>query len=491
MALEIKQSLRLDQRLVMTPQLQQAIKLLQLNRLELAEVLQQEMMENPMLEESQEGPEEAKAEAQAEGGDGDPPEKERDKPEEIKGEGEGSEEFDWESYVQSAPPPAPSQAVASGDELPAPETNYVRQTTLQDHLRWQLQMSKLPEDEELIGEQIIGNIDDDGYLTTPLEEIAAKVQEDVELVEGILKRIQQFDPIGVGARDLRECLLLQCKQITESRVVRGIIENHLKDLERKNYQVVARSLGVPLDRVIHAVKIISRMEPKPGRPFYDTSAQYIIPDIYVLRQEIKDGQGNITAVAYPIILNEDGLPKLRISHFYQRMLRQGAANPQAKEYINERLRSAIWLIRSIHQRQRTIYKVTESIIKLQREFLEKGISCLRPMVLKDVAADIGMHESTVSRVTSNKYVHTPQGVFELKYFFNSSIQKCDGDTLASESVKQQIRALVGKEDPRRPYSDQEIVEMLKNNGIDIARRTVAKYREAMAILPSSKRKRFF
>ncbi len=480
MALEIKQTLRLSQQLVMTPQLQQAIKLLQLNRLELAEVLRQEMLENPLLEDVQEQPE-----------DGQVVERESDKTEEVKGEGEGTDEFDWESYVQSPPPTVPSNRGNVDPDLPSAEATYSRKMTLHDHLRWQLRMTKLPEDEEMIGEVIIGNIDDDGYLKTSCEEIAKEVGEDPELVEGILKRIQRFDPPGVGARDLRECLLLQCDQLGKSKLVRDIIDRHIPELEKRNYQAIAKSLKVSLNRVVEAVKEISAMEPKPGRPFYSDDAHYIIPDIYILRNEIRDENGELIRVEYPIVLNEDGLPKLRISRFYQRVLRQAGTGEKAKEYIQDRLRSAVWLIRSIHQRQRTIYKVTESIVKFQREFLEKGIEALRPMVLKDVADDIGMHESTVSRVTSNKYVHTPQGVFELKFFFNSSIRGTDGDNVASESVKQKIKDIVAREDPKRPYSDQEIVDILHSAGIKIARRTVAKYREALGILPSNKRKRLF
>jgi RNA polymerase sigma-54 factor len=256
----------------------------------------------------------------------------------------------------------------------------------------------------------------------------------------------------------------------------------MPELEKRNFPGIAKALKLPVEKIVEAARMIADLEPKPGRPFYDESGQYITPDIYVYKvgEEFTIGQ------------NEDGLPKLRISDFYQKVLRGNHTTKLTKEYVNEKLRSALWLIRSIHQRQRTIYRVTESIIKYQKEFLLKGITFLRPMVLKDVADDISMHESTVSRVTTNKYIHTPQGIFELKYFFNSGIKRVEGSTsVASESVKEKIRALITIEDARKPLSDQEIVEMLRQSNIDIARRTVAKYREMMGVLSSSKRKKIF
>jgi RNA polymerase sigma-54 factor len=476
MALEIKQTLKLSQQLVMTPQLQQAIKLLQLNRLELSEHVTQEMLENPILEENPEFVEEEidKVEQKKE-------KAEDDKTKEIKGEGEGVEEFNWENYIQPYSPPFYRQESSQDQELPSFEANLTKKTTLFEHLKWQLALSKLNEQEETIGMFIIGNIDEDGYLKLPLEEVAQKANAELELVEKILKKIQEFDPIGVAARDLTECLCIQAKQARDPETIRKVIKNHLKDLERKNYAVISRGMGISQERVQSLVKIISSMEPKPGRPFYDESAQYISPDIYIYKV------GN----EFIIVLNEDGLPKLKISNFYQNALKRGSTSSQEKEYINDKLRSAIWLIRSIHQRQRTIFKVTESIIKFQRDFLDKGIGNLKPMVLRDVAEDIGMHESTVSRVTTNKYVHTPQGIYELKFFFNSSIKRTQGTDIASESVKEKIKVIVGSEEPKKPYSDQEIVELLRRDNIEIARRTITKYREILGILPSSKRKRYF
>jgi RNA polymerase sigma-54 factor len=260
----------------------------------------------------------------------------------------------------------------------------------------------------------------------------------------------------------------------------AIIERHLKHLESKNYAVIAKDLKISIEEVVKAVKVISRLEPKPGRAYSGEEPQYITPDVYVHKMGDK----------YVTVLNDDGLSKLRISGMYRAALKNGKAG-EAKEYIQEKLRSAVWLIRSIHQRQRTIYKVTESIVKFQRDFLDKGIAHLKPLILRDVAEDIGMHESTVSRVTTNKYVHTPQGIYELKFFFNSAINRTGGDEIASEAVKSHIKQIVAAEDARHPHSDQRIVEILKGQGIEIARRTVAKYREVLGILPSSKRKKYF
>jgi RNA polymerase sigma-54 factor len=327
---------------------------------------------------------------------------------------------------------------------------------------------------------LIGNLNEDGLLQAGLEEIAAKSGLSLEEAEGVLSKVQAFDPPGVAARDLRECLLIQARQFyAEDVMVRKIIEDHLPQLAKKNYQALAKDLGVPLEEVGRAARLIAELDPKPGRYYSDETIPYITPDVYVYK--IGD--------EYVVVLNEDGLPKLRINPYYRDILRE---RPQAaggaKEYINDKIRSALWLIKSIHQRQRTVYRVTKSIVKFQREFLDKGVAFLKPMVLKDVALDVEMHESTISRVTSNKYVHTPQGIFELKYFFNSSINTARGENIASESVKEKIRQILSKEDPQKPYSDQELVEILKKQDILIARRTVTKYREMLGVLPSTRRK---
>jgi RNA polymerase sigma-54 factor len=502
MSLELKQNLRLSQQLVMTPQLQQAIKLLQLSRMELQDLIRDEMMQNPLLEEpaGSEGEGEGDGERDAKAEEGSRPALENEidpeaakapeRMEEVKGEGQN--EIDWENYLNNyqLAHTAPSAGRASSEELPSYEATLTKKTSLFDHLMWQLKLSAFTPDEERVAMLIMGNLDDDGYLKyegeegDPLIKIAADANVSLEVAGRVLHKVQSLDPVGVGARDLQECLLLQARHLgVEGGLVGTIIKRHLKQVESKNYPAIARELKISLDEVIGAVKVISQMEPKPGRAYSGEEPQYITPDIYVYK----------VGDSYVTVLNDDGLSKLRISGLYRSALKNGTANGDgAKEYIQDKLRSAVWLIRSIHQRQRTIFKVTESIVKFQREFLDKGVAHLKPLILRDVAEDIGMHESTVSRVTSNKYVHTPQGIYELKYFFNSSIGSVGGgDDFASEAVKNELKQIVSSEDPHDPYSDQKIVDLMRSRGVEIARRTVAKYREVLGILPSGKRRRYF
>jgi len=473
MALDIKQTLRLSQQLVMTPQLQQAIKLLQLGRMELAILLRKELLENPVLEEStDEDDKEVAKEA----------EKPSDDPSELKVEGDGANEIDWENYLSTNSQNTSGPIKSADKDAPSYENILTNKKTLSDHLYWQLKLSAPDEKTEAVGELIIGNIDEDGYFRSTPEEVAEKSGESVSFVESILAFIQTFDPIGIASRDLCECLLLQTNSIKNPYMIQTIIKNHLHDLEIKNYKAIQKALNISFSEVVDAVKKIAKLEPKPGRAFYDTESVYITPDIFVYN----------VGGEFIIALNEDGLPKLRISNFYKNIMRTHDGGNVEKEYINEKLKSAIWLIRSIHQRQRTIYRVTESIIKFQLEFFRQGIAHLKPMVLKDVADDISMHESTISRVTTNKYMHTPQGIFELKYFFNSAIKTSPGeDDVASQTVKDKIKKIISCENTKKPLSDQEIVDMLKTESISIARRTVAKYREILNILPSSKRKQLF
>jgi RNA polymerase sigma-54 factor len=496
MSMEIKQHLRLSQQLVMTPQLQQAIKLLQLSRMELVDMIRDEMLENPVLEDSVESsaeqeksPVEAAPDAEAERiGQTEVPvvqqsEEKMDSTAEVKADTRADEavkDFDWEGYLenQASSPPLPSYR-ANSDELPSLESTLTRGTSLFDHLEWQIKLGKFDEHEDAIALLIIGNLTPDGYLDQPLDEIAEEAGVPFDQAEAVLKKVQELDPPGVAARDLQECLLLQAKHVgADDDIVVGIITKHLANLEKKNYGAIAKDLNQPIDEIYEAAKVIMEFDPKPGRAYTDEEPTYISPDVHIHKVGDK----------YFVVANDDGLPKLKISDFYRTAL-QGGKN--AKEYIQERLRSAQWLIRSIQQRQRTIVRVTESILRFQREFFDKGPAYLKPLILRDVAEDIGMHESTVSRVTTNKYVHTPQGIFELKYFFNSGIARTDGDDLASEAVKLKIKQIIGGEDPRHPHSDQKIVELLADQGIEIARRTVAKYREQLRILSSSKRRQVF
>ncbi len=554
MGLELRQNLKLSQTLVMTPQLQQAIKLLQLSRLELVDLIRTEIEQNPLLEEPGEGSEVELDEASPEQrstlnesieASEQVAEKTRDSEPDTKAAADGDvqrSDIDWEQYLdnyQTQHTAGPSGGISSED-LPSYQDMLTKATSLAEHLLEQLRMIGFTDEEERIGAMIIGNLNRDGYLVidpdltptvpalldddgslallTPIE-VPAVTPEAMEAIraesrvrtprsecdpiiplaleagvsavcaEKVLKRIQRFDPLGCGSRDLRECLLVQAKHyITEgegkddpdAELLPAIIQKHLRNVEAKRYQVIAKDLHVELSEVVASIKLFSNLEPKPGRLFHGEEAQYITPDVYI--HKIGD--------TYCTVLNDDGLSKLRISNHYKNALRNGQG-AKAKEYIQEKMRSAVWLIRSIHQRQRTIIKVADSIIKFQREFLDKGIAYLKPLILRDVAEDIGMHESTVSRVTTNKYVHTPQGIYELKFFFNSSISRVGGEDIASEAVKDKIKQIVAAEPGDKPYSDQKIVEVLRTQNVDIARRTVAKYREVLCILPSSKRKKFF
>lgn len=483
MGLDLRLELKMSQQLVMTPQLQQAIKLLQLSRTDLIDAVREELLENPLLDERSEI---SATEARIESVEDVQKREDKDATAEAKGDAdakESQEQIDWEAYFEnySSPMPGTGPQRLRDDDLPGYEATLTRETTLFDHLMWQLQISDFTEQEESVAIALIGNIDDDGYLKgVDLATLAAELDRDVEYVEEVLEMIQQFDPPGVGARTLRECLLIQARFMELGSIVEEMIERHLDNLEKKNLGAISRDLDQDMDEIVEAAKLISSLEPRPGRPYASEAPRYITPDIYIK----KDDAGQ-----YRAVLNEDGMPRLKISAFYRNALKQ-ADGSAAKKYVTEKLNSAQWLIRSIQQRQKTIVKVTESIIKFQHDFFEKGVQHLKPLILRDVAEDIGMHESTVSRVTTNKYVHTPQGIYELKYFFNSSIQGEGGD-LASEAVKSKIRVLIAAEPAKKPHSDQKLVELLKDDGVVIARRTVAKYREAMGILPSSKRKRLF
>ncbi len=494
MSMQMRLELRLSQQLVMTPQLQMAIKLLQLSRTELAEEVREQLLENPFLEDD------AEAQAARRGqGDEVGSQADRDAKHEAAGvteipvEGglrEGAEvgtaqkaidQIDWESYLDkySSAPPMPSFR-STGEDLPSLEATLTRSATLFEHLSRQLDMAHLDDAQRRIGLMILGNLNRHGYLSEPpLAELAQEADVELEVAEEVLQIIQQFDPVGIAARSLAECLLVQAIQDgQDDHLVVKILKDHLSNLEKKNYRVIARDLGEPLDEIYEAVKAIMQFDPRPGRAFSGDDPRYITPDVYVHKV------GN----DYFVVANDDGLPKLKISNLYRSAFRK---NGDARDYVRERLRSAQWLIRSIEQRRRTIVRVTESILKFQRAFFEGGSANLKPLILRDVAEDISMHESTISRVTSNKYVQTPQGIFELKFFFSTGIACANGEDLASQAVKLRIKEIIGAESPRQPFSDQKIVDFLKVQDISIARRTVAKYREQMGILSSSKRRSVF
>jgi RNA polymerase sigma-54 factor len=475
MALELRQQLKLTQQLIMTPQLQMAIKLLQLSRLELMDTIRRELEENPVLEEVPDtGAEEQLSETP------EPPPAEVSPNQEVTIQEKIHDDIDWTGFLEDFSTPSRVAHESEDREAPKYEAFVTRKESLNDHLLWQFLMTKPPREDEEAASLIIGNLNRDGYLVPPLEEIAANNQIPIEHLERVLALLQTFDPVGVCARNLRECLLIQARYLGfDGTIVTEIISEHLPNLEKKNYKAICKALKTDMDEVVSAIGVIKGMEPRPGRQFSEDPPQYIIPDIYVHKVDNE----------FVIVLNDDGLPKLRVNSLFKRPGGRGKRLPsEAQDYIQDKMRSAAWLIKSIHQRQKTIYRVMESILRFQRDFFEKGIAFMRPMVLRDVAQDIGMHESTISRVTTNKYAHTPQGIFELKYFFNSSIQRDEGGAIASASVMEKIRKLIAAEDPKRPYSDDKIARILKQDNINIARRTVAKYREMMRVLPSNKRK---
>lgn len=492
MAIELKQTVKLSQQLMITPQLQQAIKLLQLSRAELVETVQKELLENPVLEENEDRDRHSKESVD----ESSPNQSTTSEKDQIQQNEQNLEkEFDWSKYVESYQSRgSESKGFRESGEHPNYENMVSRGNTLQDHLEWQIHMgSYLPEEQEVC-EMLVGNVDDNGYLQASLEELVEKTEYNMDQLEDALCLLQEMDPPGVGARNLQECLLLQIKDTGPNKsFLKEIINNHLNFIEKRDYKSLSKKLDITMQKAKDLAEIIFSLEPKPGRIFSGEQAQYVTPDVYV-----KHVGGE-----YTVVLNEDGLPKLQISNLYKSAIQNdlnkknndkedsnSKMDDTAKEYIQDKLKSALWLIKSIHQRQKTMYKVTKSIVKFQRDFFDKGVVYLKPLVLKDVADEIGVHESTVSRATSGKYVHTPQGIFELKYFFNTGLSnKTGGQDFANEAVKQIIKKIVDNEDIKSPLSDQAIAKMLAQQNIKIARRTVAKYREMLGILPSSKRKR--
>lgn len=460
----------------MTPQLQQAIKLLQLSRLELLETVQQELMENPFLEEAhiEDAPSQTIEESRpADEGDADGYTQ------------EVARNADWEDYLgefASTSRQAGSREVELPDEMTSYEARFSSKHSLEGHLTWQLRLSRLTEEQKDIGEIIIGSLTSSGYLHSTVEELAEMAATTPEAVEEVLKVIQRFDPVGVAARSPQECLLVQLEVLRYDRdpILVGLVRDHLEDLEAKRYKPLLRKFQLTLEDLREYLDIIQGLDPMPGASYGESEPMYVSPDVFVYYY---DGD-------FVVVQNEEGLPQLQLSSLYNDSLT--AKTVAEKDYFQEKMRSASWLIKSLYQRQRTLYKVVESIVKYQRAFFEEGVSKLKPLILKDIADDIGMHESTVSRITTNKYVATPHGVFELKFFFNSALSLDDGSEVGSESVKALIKKLIGEEDSKNPLSDERLGEILKDTlKVNIARRTVAKYRTALNIPSSSKRREIF
>jgi RNA polymerase sigma-54 factor len=591
MVMELKLSPKLQQQLVMTPQLKMAIKLLTLNHLELQGAISQELVENPVLDEVFEDPPERSDDREGQVDSLTPENTERgEQAQEVrlekKDQTDNTSDIDWESYADSysyLPPGASGMRAQGGDELPGYDQTLTRATTLEEHLLWQVRMSELNPVEMEIAVHLVGEMNDDGFLdngplhrppvvTTgqteddadgtskpaensaqqsqdgnradseelladgpslepelladdaasdaakdasrgnangtgghksgadgellqdepelkfvdPIEMVAQTLEVPVSWVENVRQKVMTYDPVGCLSRDLRECLLAQLILwgYDDECLVFNVVDKHLGDVENRNFQELARIYQVPLAELGDAMKIVEQLEPRPSRNFLPGGTtedqQYISPDAYVYKFDDE----------HVVSLNEDGLPKLKVSQFYLQQLNSAEKGDPSKTYIREKVRSATWLIRSIHQRQRTIYKVVDSILKYQKSWFDET-GPLQPLVLKDVAEDIEMHESTVSRVTTRKYLHCNRGIFELKYFFNSSIATADGLSIASEAVKDEIGKLIAAENPKKPMSDSSLVKSLKEKNINIARRTVAKYREMLGILPSNKRKQIF
>jgi RNA polymerase sigma-54 factor len=542
--LELKQQVKLTQTLVITPQIQLAIKLLQLPRLELIEMIRQELEANPVLDDVRGTQEDEDSQPSF-----DAPRSTRGELEAVDNISEteikGGKEIDWERYLEnsSLSPVIPTYRRAPEDEMPGVEATPSGDQNLFEHLIWQIRLSEFTPKEERLASLIVGNLDEYGYFrdeapagdahagdahagdapasvpgngdgdgreaeqekaaeTEPfsgsgvgepsedihlpelpaepdipavtLASLAEEVGLSFEQAERVLRKIQLLDPVGVAARTLEECLLVQAELYMLSDTVKEIIRKHLKNLQKRNYNAITKDLKITLEDVLEAAKKISTLDPRPARNFTGDPPQYIVPDVYV--EKVGDD--------YVIKINDDGMPKLKISESYRKHI----SDPRAKEYIKGKLRNAHWLIRSIEQRRKTIIRVTESIVEKQKDFMEKGPAFLKPMVLHDVAKVLDLHESTISRVTSGKYIHTPQGIFELKYFFNTGIHTTGQEDTSSGAVKNKIKDIIAGEDPSSPLSDQQIVVMLAKEGIVIARRTVAKYRDMLGILPSNQRK---
>ncbi len=477
MSLENRLELRLSQKLVLTPQLQQAIKLLQLPHLELTEFLNQELMENPFLEESvdETPPEELTPEEKdsMEREEKESAEKE-DTFEDTGAPLERLMSFSVDEYFEDRSSDGRDMGYFNpGTVTPLSFDQFLfKKPDLYDHLLWQLRLSHAPEDIKKVGEMIIGNIDENGYLVASVEEITKVAETRAETAEISLRLIQSFDPAGVGARTIAECLLIQLKVLKlQGTIVEKIVMNNMDELEKKKYPSLAQQYNLPLQDIMAAIKIIEGLEPKPGRNFSGDTTNYIVPDVYLIK----------TAEGYQIILNDEGLPRLKVSSLYRKLIQQNSAySKEDKQYLVEKKRLADGLLKSLDQRNRTIYRVTETLLDLQGEFFAKGVEHLKPLTLKDVALTLNLHESTISRVTSNKFLACEHGVFCFRYLFSSALHSGMGH-ISSTSVKNTIKNIVSEEDSHKPLSDQHIADMLKRSGITIARRTVAKYREGLGI----------
>lgn len=480
MALEGRLELKLTQKLILTPQLQLAIRLLQMPQLELSQALSQELVNNPFLEEVNEEKGEELSREEMENSEIAP----------VSDDTEASLErlitrlnsFSVEEYFDERGSDGRDLGYFNPGlvEQPSFEQFIAKGADISDHLLWQLRLSNVSDDIREICEIVIGNIDENGYLCITEEELISITGASPEKVRKAIDTVQSFDPPGIGARNLQECLLLQLRAFNlQGTIVEKIVLNNISDIEKKRYNQIGKQYDLPMEDLMAAIKIIEDLDPKPGRNYSSISPTYIVPDVYVMKVDDK----------YQIVLNDEGIPRVRLNNYYRRLFQaKNSLSKEERQFVEEKLRSAVWLLKSLDQRSRTIYRVTESILKFQYDFFERGINYLKPLNLRDVADDIGMHESTISRVTSNKYLSCSHGIFGFRFFFGSAIQTSDG-SVSSRSVKDIIKKIVSEEDPRNPLSDQRIVDILKSKNIVLARRTVAKYREELRIRPHNQRKR--
>ncbi len=480
MSLQPRTVLRAEQRLVMTAMLQQAIGLLPMTRLELQQAVQQEMMENPTLEENTDEIKETV--------DGEMPEMRDDLPETQTDE-RGEVEIDWENIVHDNYSTDSFSPPAGPDDFPSYEQTLAVPESLCEHLEWQLNLTVASKTVLALAMEIIGNIDDAGYLRSEPAEFITQKDFSQEALDEALRLVQSFDPPGVGARDLKECLLIQLDMLDPPEedydnllpLARSLVEGNIEGLFERNFSRLARQFKVSVEKINASIEIIRSLTPEPGDRFSQERVEVAEPDVTVTKR----GEG------FDVTLNDDGLPPLRISPSYSAMAsNRNEVGNDTRKYIEERMRAAVWFIKSIEQRRKTIMKVSRSIVSFQKDFLEHGVSQLRPLVLRDVAEDIEMHESTVSRVTTGKYVETPQGVYNFKYFFHSGLVSIGGGSTSSVAVKEKVREIVDKEDKFKPLTDQQLVEKLREVDVVIARRTVTKYRKELRILSASRRKQF-
>ena len=475
MGLQFEQIQRQSQQLIMTPQMKQAIQLLQLPLMELRNIIEQEMVANPVLEEEplQEKPDQEK-----------PEDNETDNSDEL----DFKEEFDrlsklddeWRDYFKQS---GSYRKYSEEDEERRQylETSITRDQTLQEHLTNQLHMMSKNEEEKTIGELIIGNIDENGYLQCALDEIAIQSGQALDKVEEVLMLIQQFHPVGVGARNLRECLLIQIKRLGKTdTLTEKILSKRLEDLGKKRYPMIAREFKTTVQQIQKEAEFIGTLEPKPGRMFASETVHYVLPDVIL---EKVNGE-------YKIILNDDKIPHLRISNIYKKLMNGSDVDDTTREYIKEKIKSGKWLVKNIHQRQKTIYNIANEIVTRQYRFFDEGIAFLKPMTMQVIANALGLHESTVSRAISGKYMQTPRGIFQMKYFFTTPIATRSGSDASAATVKDKIQEIIRNEDPLKPLSDSKIIDLLQKDGIKLARRTVAKYRKEKNILPANLRRKY-